>query len=313
MSLKHFLFGATLTMLAYQCHASCSTFIHTKEIDAQQLWQDIHVLASDHMQGRQTNTAGAQLARNYIQTRYEQIGLLPFNKEPEYFHPFHIAKPWAELAGVNVVGFIEGATRKHEYIVVSAHYDHLGKKGRQIFNGADDNASGVAAMINIAAYVTRHGSKHSIIFLASDAEELGLHGSKVFVSDPPIPLSAIKFNLNLDMLAEGGRRKKLYVTHSRGDDRIDRLVDKSIKGAGLCLVKGHRRSQRGYSSATKVNWRKASDHASFASKNIPYLFVGVGVHRRYHTQRDTTNDINKGFYTAAVETSLSLLKALDSL
>ena len=114
-----------------------------------------------------------------------------------------------------MVAWLEGTQYPDKYIVITAHYDHLGKSGGKIYNGADDNASGVAAMLSIAEQLRRSRPKHSVIFLATDAEEKGLYGAKAFVQKPPVEISSIRFNLNLDMLAQGGGTSpKLYV--SRG-------------------------------------------------------------------------------------------------
>jgi Zn-dependent M28 family amino/carboxypeptidase len=128
-----------------------------------------------------------------------------------------------------------------------------------------------------------------------------------------VPLASITINLNLDMLAEGGRRNRLYVTPSKALPELIQLVASAINSAGLCLVKGHRSSRGNFASRGHINWRHASDHAAFASKHIPYLFLGVSNHSRYHSENDISNNIDQKFFTGATETALSLLLKLDEM
>lgn len=298
--------------------ADCLITSDSNRLDATLLWQDISALASDDMQGRKTASQGAELARQYIASRYRQIGLQDFPtlgapSEPAFVRSFTVKSGWSEVTGSNVLGWLPGDTYQERYIVVTAHYDHLGKSTRGIFNGADDNASGVAAMLSIAQYIAQYGSQYSIIFLATDAEEKGLFGAKGFVAKPPVPLGSIILNLNLDMLAEGGRRGRLYVTPSRGEIAWERMIEEVIASGNTCLVKGHRSSGLGPIEHKKINWRKSSDHAVFARKNIPYLFVGVVDHPRYHSENDTTERIDPVFFTYAADTALTLLLKLDAL
>jgi len=250
------------------------------------------------MQGRLTASHGAAMARQYIRSRYQQIRLRSFASDEPYFQPFTHSKGWSDIVGTNVLGWHEGRQHKQRFIVVSAHYDHLGKRAGHIFNGADDNASGVAAMLSLAQYIAEHGSQYSIIFVATDAEEKGLYGAKAFVASPPVPLAAIWVNLNLDMLAEGGRRKRLYVTSSKALPALIHLVESAISGAGLCLVKGHRSHRGNVAGRGHINWRQASDHAAFAAKKIPYLFLGVSNHSRHHNQNDNSEKIDQNFLPA---------------
>lgn len=153
---------------------------------------------------------------------------------------------------------------------------------------------------------------HSIIFLATDAEEQGLYGAKVFTKNLPVKVSSIKLNINLDMLGEDGRKNRLYATFTRGDKQLAELVNNVAGIATLCLINGHRKSQRFSQVHRKINWRKSSDHAVFAKIDIPYLFIGGGVHTRYHTPKDNFENINKKFYVSSAETAWLILQAADS-
>lgn len=305
-------------LLSLPGYANCDKKNFSDRLDAKQLWQDITTLAGDGMQGRKTATSGARLARNYISSRYQQIGLREFPRPAgqvgaAYLRNFTVPIGWSKVTGSNVMGWLEGIRYTQRFIVITAHYDHLGSNGNSIYNGADDNASGVAAMLGIARYIAEHPSQYSIIFVATDAEEKGLYGAKGFLADPPVPLAAIILNLNLDMLAQGGRQGKLYVTPARGQIMWQTTLDNVIERVGSCLIKGHRSSLRNRIEHKNINWHNSSDHAVFASKNIPYLFLGVSDHPLYHTENDITGKINQGFFKYASQTALTLLLAFDQL
>ena len=289
---------------------NCPTDIQLKNTISQtQLLTDLKTLASDAMAGRKPATQGSLNAQNYITGRFSQIGLSQFNAD--YKHPFlfGIAK---NKRGVNLIGYKPGTGKPGDYIVVTAHYDHLGKSGSRIYNGADDNASGVSAMLAIAEYVKDKSTNHSIIFMATDAEEDGLFGAKEFVKNPPVPLGDIKFNLNLDMVSQGGGGRRLYVAGTRKNPQFIPLIEQLINRANVCLKPGHEGPQklRG-TSIRQPDWRNASDHAPFLRKKIPYLYFGVDLHRHYHEYTDTYENIDPKFFTAATETIVDAFLLID--
>jgi Zn-dependent M28 family amino/carboxypeptidase len=295
-----------------QVYAKCEQRQSSGLLNEAVLIDDLATLSSAHMLGRKTGSIGGIKARNYLQARFKQIGLEHFPEHSEYIQTFPFPESSSGKRGFNIVGWLKGTKFVDQFIVITAHYDHLGNKGKHVFYGADDNASGVAALLALAGKVSEFGLAHSLIFLATDAEELGLHGAKAFIKNLPIHKGAILLNINLDMLGEGGRKHRLYTTYTRGDEQLAELV-KNIAGvAGLCLIDGHRKSQRFNSLSYKVNWRKASDHAAFSKIDIPYLFVGGGVHNRYHTTKDNFENINQKFYVSAAETAWLILQAADS-
>ena len=108
--------------------------------------------------------------------------------------------------------------------MITAHYDHIGHQDSKVFNGADDNASGVAAMLTLARKIKEVGSNNSVIFVATDAEEKGLWGSKHFVNFPPIKLEDIQYNINLDMVARGEVKNRLYVSGTRKNNILKTLI-----------------------------------------------------------------------------------------
>ncbi len=278
-------------------------------IAVEPLWADLTYLAADELKGRKAGSQGNELARQYIAKAFKQTGLQAF--EPDYRQPFRFERRISDIVGTNVVGWQTGSEFPEQYIVITAHFDHVGKRGRTIFNGADDNASGVAAMLAIARQFKTQPPQHSIIFVATDAEELGLHGAKAFVKSPPVSLHKIKYNVNLDMLSQPGRRHRLYLAGGRASPQLIPVINQSIEQASVCLQAGHDGSTTSYNRERTINWRKSSDHFPFLQKGIPYLFLGVADHSYYHTGEDTIKRVRKPFYIGAVETVWSTVNLLD--
>lgn len=292
--------------------AQCKTPVTLGLLDSVTLIDDLAKLSSEQMNGRKTGTFGSALAQQFIQQRFGYIGLSNFNESPQFLHKFSYPKDSSSRHGVNLVGWLPGSQLKDEYIIVTAHYDHLGRKGRHVFWGADDNASGVAVLLAIAQKIATTSARHSVIFVATDAEEKGLYGAKAFVKNLPVARESVKLNINLDMLAEGGRKSRLYATYSRNKSYLNQVVKEITDIAGLCFIDGHRRSQRFNRFQSKTSWRKASDHDAFDSVGIPFLFIGAGVHNRYHTPKDSFENVNQQFYIAAAETAWLMFQAVDN-
>ena len=298
--------------LCSQVYAKCEQPKSYGLLNETTLIDDLATLSSANMSGRKTGSIGSVNARSFLQARFKKIGLANFPQYAEYIQTFPFPNNSANNQGFNIVGWLKGNTFADQFIVVTAHYDHLGAKGRHVYYGADDNASGVAALLAIAGKISELGLAHSVIFLATDAEEQGLYGAKAFIKNLPISKNNIKLNINLDMLGEGGRKNRLYATFTRADQQLANIVKNVADIAGLCFINGHRKSQRFSRFERKINWRKSSDHAAFAKVDIPYLFIGGGVHKRYHTPKDSFENIDKTFYVSAAETAWLLLQAADS-
>ncbi|GGD48955.1 M28 family metallopeptidase [Lacimicrobium alkaliphilum] len=151
---------------------------------------------------------------------------------------------------------------------------------------------------------------HSVIFLATDAEELGLYGAKAFVDTPVVPLDKIRLNMNLDMLGIGDRRNRLYI----GGD-IDGVISEAIAAiettASFQVVGRFPRQPRGFGSARRINYRNASDHGVFARHGIDFLFFTTGDHAYYHTEGDRFEQLNLALFGQATEAIWSLLKHID--
>jgi len=260
-----------------------------------QLLKDIQELSADNMQGRKTGSDGTELARQFIAQRFEKLQLGAFNTS--YLQMFNYGFG-QHKTGTNVVGYQRGCTYPEHYIVVTAHYDHLGNEGKNIFHGADDNASGVAALLELASRLSERCSAYSYIFIATDAEENGLYGSKAFVSSPSVPLGNITLNLNLDMIGRPDRRGRLYLT---GAKRYPALIALLAQQFSYLQYLPHRGPGQGLRSLPRYDWPNASDHGPFHRAGIPYLFFGGQDHRDYHTPNDTWQNIEPEFLEQAMQ------------
>lgn len=273
----------------------CAVLLFVGQAASGQILDDIRQLSSNEMQGRETGSAGAEKARHFISKRYQSLELDSFGNN--YQHTFTYAG-WQQKTGVNMLAYRQGCRYSKQYIVVTAHYDHLGQTGRKIFYGADDNASGVAALLELAARLSEVCPAYSYIFLATDAEENGLYGSKAFVTNPPVELSSIVLNLNLDMVGRAGKRGRLYLT---GAKRYPALMSLLGTEFGKVQFLSHSGPPRSIRSNKRYDWPDASDHGPFHRAGIPYLFFGGHEHADYHTPDDTWQKIDPDFLAMAMQ------------
>ena len=185
----------------------CS-FLNSQTINEVSVKKYLYTLANDSMQGRKAGSPGIEKAAKYIEKQFSKIGLKPFNSSSfrqTFKHLNKRSEKKEELTLFNVIGLLEGTTLKEEFVIVSAHYDHLGRKnigeGDLIFNGANDNASGVSAMIMLADYFKKAKiNKRSILFIAFTAEEMGLVGSNHF--GKTISAETIIAGVNIEMIGK---------------------------------------------------------------------------------------------------------------
>ena len=202
------------------------------------------------------------------------------------------------IIGQNVLGYIEGTDKKEELVVLSAHYDHLGKKGESIYNGADDNGSGTTTVIEIAeafADGLKQGirPRRSILFLLVTGEEKGLLGSAYYAEKPVYPLAKTMVDINVDMV---GRVDKKYESNPNyiyviGSDRLStdlHKVNETVNQDYTQLVLDYT-----YNSETDPNrYYYRSDHYNFAKNGVPAIFFFNGTHADYHQASDTVEKIN---------------------
>ena len=275
-------------------------------IDSVALIRDVSVLSHDSMEGRMVATAGGARARNYVDSRFRQIRLQPLGGET-YLHPFDFTRgnPPAQIQGVNIIGMVRGTARPDRYIVVTAHYDHVGVRDGQIYNGADDNASGTGGLLALAQHFVQRPPRHSIIFAALDAEEGGLRGARAFVANPPVAKEAIALNINMDMIGRNDAGE-LYVAGTHHYPQLLPILQPVIAAAEVKLIPGHDLPGTGSN-----DWTSQSDHGAFHAAGIPFLYFGVEDHPDYHRPTDDFERIQPGFYARAVRTVLAAVRALD--
>jgi Zn-dependent M28 family amino/carboxypeptidase len=275
-------------------------------IDSARLMRDISVLAHDSMEGRLVGTPGSVRAQAFLIRSFAGIGLEQLGGN--YSHPFTFTRREQQITGVNIVGMVRGTAKPASYIVVTAHYDHLGIRNGQIYNGADDNASGTAGLISIADYFARNPPRHSMLFVALDAEEGGLRGARAFVAQPPVPQQAMVLNVNMDMIGRNDAGE-LYVAGTHHYPQLLPFVQRVAADAPVTLIPGHDTPNPARPSN---DWTGSSDHAAFHAVRIPFLYFGVEDHPDYHRPTDTLEGIQPGFFVRAVTTVLSALKLLDA-
>ncbi|MDN3400823.1 MULTISPECIES: M28 family peptidase [unclassified Pseudoalteromonas] len=203
---------------------------------------------------------------------------------------------FSKAQGVNIV-----ATKTEKnlpVIVITAHYDHLGLKAGKLHPGANDNASGVAALLYLSNAL-KVQSSYGFVFVATDAEENGLHGSEHFAKT--MRQFPVALNINLDMLAIKKSHKRLYALTSRSLKNQLTPLFSQIKNTSVELkpVYSSRKMSR-LTNTKQIDWHRASDHYSFAKQKIPYVYFSMGADNYHHTAKDTLENINTALYQEAV-------------
>ncbi|MCZ6688863.1 MAG: M28 family peptidase [Planctomycetota bacterium] len=256
------------------------------EITHSELREHVAFLASDELQGRAPGSEGWKKAGSYVASKFRELGLFPLGDDGTYFQEVGILG----RRGRNILGLLPGksSARGDEVVILSSHYDHLGVRNGQVMNGADDDASGVAVMLEVAEAFVRSGLRHDrgILFACFDLEETGLLGALAYVRDPAIPLEKTVANVNLEVL---------------GNDILDGLPD-SLFAIGAeydptGILRDHVETLSGdsgldirYLSHGLVGRR--GDHFMFATKGVPFLFLAAGTGPTYHRPTDDTETLN---------------------
>ena len=277
--------------------------------DYAQLMDDLRILSADDMQGRDTGSEGGAKAREYIVGRLEALGVQP--------SPMGRLQPWEmqgrtregvkTFNGVNIIGVIPGTRVADKYMVVTAHYDHVGVNDGQVFNGADDNASGVATMLELAKRLKANPPEHSVLIVALDGEERSLLGAKHFVEAPPVPLSSISMNLNFDMTARADSDGKLWVTGTYQHPYFRPVLERIAPRGTVSLAFGKDTPE----DKGADNWVEASDHAAFHRAGLPFLYFGVNYHEDYHRPTDDFDKVVPATFQSSTELAIEGFRALD--
>lgn len=270
-------------------------------ITSAELKENLYVIADDKMEGRDTGSAGQKKAGEYMIEQYKKNGIGFPPALGSYYQkvPSESMKKYGETLpdSENILAFIEGSEKPNEIIVVSAHYDHVGMKKGEVYNGADDDGSGTVAVMEIAeafqeAKRKGYGPKRSILFLHVTGEEHGLFGSEYYSDHPVFPLANTVADLNIDMIGrddpENRGKQYVYVIGSEMLSselkKINEVAnDKSVKLELNYKYDDPKDPQRLY---------YRSDHYNFAKHNIPVAFFFDGIHEDYHKPTDTPDRID---------------------
>ena len=275
---------------------------YMKTISADDLKKHLYTIAADSMEGRETGSAGQKKAGKYLISQYQQ-NQVSFPKGASDFYQVVPASflnkkrnnnlPDSE----NIWAFIEGSEKPDEIVVVSAHYDHVGIKNGEVYNGADDDGSGTVALLEIAqafeiAKKEGHGPKRSILFLHVTGEEHGLHGSRFYSENPLFPIANTITDINIDMI---GRRDEAHAASNNyvyviGANRLSTDLD------NICTIANtkytHLDLDYKYNDPKDPNrFYERSDHYNFAKNGIPSVFLFNGVHADYHKATDSADKI----------------------
>lgn len=264
------------------------------DISESEIQKHLEYLSSAELEGRMSGKKGNVIAAEYLKKMYESFGL------DTTYQKFNIQRlnpgPKNETGDnftQNIIAWIEGTELKDEIVVVGAHMDHIGwgpsmsrAGGGKIHPGADDNASGTVALIQIAkTFATLKGqNKRTIVFMSFSAEEMGLIGSRYYCDNPIFPkdnpnIRKHIFMLNMDMVGYLGKTKVVSFNEGESSPDVSSMI-KELSGK--------------YSFATSITGRRSggSDHASFYNKQVPIAFLHTGLHDYYHTPQDTADKIN---------------------
>ena len=289
-------------------------FVKAQDNKLQQAQIDVVYLASDLLEGRGTGSKGETMASTYIASRFDEIGLTPKGNNNTWFHDYSFKEKTNphEAVGTgrvvhtkNVVGFIDN--KAENTIIIGAHYDHLGFGGHgslsvdsAIHNGADDNASGVAALLILAERLknSKTNNHNNYLFIAFSGEELGLFGSKSYVKNPTIDLTKVDYMINMDMVGRLNDESKLAV-YGTGTSPIWHGILDKIKVDGISGI------------VTHDSGIGPSDHTSFYLVGMPVLHFFTGQHSDYHKPSDDSELINYPGILAVTNYIDAVIAAVD--
>lgn len=280
--------------------AAITKYMNT--ITADDLKTHLYIVASDEMQGRNTGEEGQKKAGKYLIEQYTKNGISFPKGASDFYQPIpssYFQKAFSPKLGdsENIWAFIEGSEKPEEILVISAHYDHVGMKNGEIYNGADDDGSGTVALLEIAQAFQQaknegKGPKRSILFLHVTGEEHGLHGSRFYTENPLFPLAKTITDINIDMI---GRRDALHKDSNNyvyviGSDYLSSDLYNITEEANKQFV--NLQLDYKYNDRNDPNrFYYRSDHYNFAKHNIPSVFFFNGTHEDYHQPGDEAHKI----------------------
>ena len=268
------------------------------------LYRDIQTLTSPAHRGRKAGSPEPNLSAKYLLDRFNDIGLDTKFQTFEFKSGlFSVSKGHNVVATLPCDQLVCG-----KKIVISAHYDHLGGSAKSYYAGANDNASGTAALIAIAEKLKNVPRAAEVKILATDAEEVGLYGAKYFVKS--IIPAQYALNINLDMLAIN-HKNTLYALHDRSVKHLLTLFEQQPLSFKLFATSSLFRLNKRLKNS-RVNWHKASDHYAFSKAGIPYIYLGMGEDKKLHTKKDTLANLDFNKYQSVVASISAFIVSLVS-
>ena len=278
-------------------------------IDSLLVKKHLYTLASDRMQGRKAGTSGIEKAASYIETEFKKIGLTFYDTLNSYRQTFTIKSNQGnkDITTSNIIGVLQGKSKKEEYVIISAHYDHLGINGvleDSIFNGANDNASGVTGVLTLAKYFKEKKlNERTIIFVAFTAEEMGMLGSKYFGNG--IDASKYIAGINLEMIGKSpsfGPNSAWLTGYDRSD--FGQIIQNNLIGTGYQLFPD---------PYLNYNLFFRSDNASLARLGVPshsFSTTAIDIDKDYHQPSDEVETLN---ITVITQTINAIAKGTESV
>ncbi|MFY0603647.1 MAG: M20/M25/M40 family metallo-hydrolase [Flavobacteriaceae bacterium] len=303
--IKFLLFFATTAICTVSTFAQKGIHIDTTIVR-----KHLYTLASDEMEGRRAGTDGIEKAAQYIEKEFKRIGLKTYQDLPTYRQTFTF-KPRRSndsITSSNIIGVLEGSSKKDEIVIISAHYDHLGIRKKEgvldsIYNGANDDASGVTGVLVLAEYFKKVGNERTIVFVAFTAEEMGLIGSTYFGKG--IDASKFVAGINLEMIGKEPKTgpKTAWLT---GFERSDfgKIIQKNLKGTGYKLFPD---------PYIKFNLFFRSDNASLARLGVPshtFSTTPIDIDKNYHQASDEAETLD---VSVVAETIKAVAKGTESI
>jgi hypothetical protein len=311
--MKKIYLGAALVLFLMSCKGTQSQTTKASSSDQdykayaelitpENLRRHLTVIASDEMEGRQTGSEGQKKAGRYLIDEYKKAGIGHPKGAENYYQPvpasFLNARRNLGLSdSENIWAFIEGTDKKDEIVVISAHYDHVGMKNGEVYNGADDDGSGTVAIMEVAkafqkAKADGKGPRRSILILHVTGEEHGLFGSRYYSENPLFPLANTVANINIDMIGRHDKEhdNNLNYIYVIGADRLSselhQIVEK-VNADYVGITLDYKYDDR--NDPQRLYYR--SDHYNFAKNGIPSVFLFSGLHEDYHKPGDDVEKI----------------------
>lgn len=281
-----------LSILIFNSGCTSITYLQDTAINVETLKKDVTFLADDKLEGREIGTPGEIMAAEYIAKRFKSLGLKPMGNDGTYYQEFlglppshgNMSTDKEPPTGRNVIGFLDNGAAYT--VIIGAHYDHLGyghfgslhTGDPEIHNGADDNASGVAALLMLAETMKGRNKANNYLFIAFSGEEKGLWGSNSFCKNPTLDASKMNYMLNMDMVGRLKPEKTLAINGVGTSPKWKGNI-KKIKTDGISVV-------------TSESGIGPSDHSSFYNIGVPAIHFFTGQHADYHKPSDDTGNLN---------------------